>query len=83
VTVGAVAPLVARRLRSRPRSRISVDDHPTVEMPTIEIPRTGRAALLASGRPVGRGASPSLHSDSMIARSGTRAARMRSWHHSR
>lgn len=41
--VGAVLPLVARSLRRTPvASRI--DDHPTVEMPTIEIPRTGRAA---------------------------------------
>ena len=45
VTLGAVLPLASRRLR-RPRRTpaAALDDRPTVEMPTIEIPRAGRAA---------------------------------------
>jgi hypothetical protein len=45
MTLGAVLPVVARRLRrSRRTHRAAHDDHPTVEMPTVELPRVGRAA---------------------------------------
>ena len=38
IALGAVAPILARRLR-RPRPAVALDDRPTVEMPTIEIER--------------------------------------------
>jgi hypothetical protein len=41
MVLGAVLPPVARTMRRSRRS--ATDDRPTVEMPTIEIPRTGRA----------------------------------------
>ena len=41
--LGAVVPLVTRSMRRTPVPS-PIDDYPTVEMPTIEIPRTGRAA---------------------------------------
>jgi hypothetical protein len=43
VTLGAVLPPAARRLRRSRRARIA-DDQPTVELPTVEIPPVGRAA---------------------------------------
>ena len=45
VALGAVVPLVWRRLRrsGARRARLS-DDPPTVEMPTVEMPPVGRAA---------------------------------------
>jgi membrane protein implicated in regulation of membrane protease activity len=43
VTLGFVLPVISRRLR-RPHRTPAIDDHPTVEMPTIEMPPVGRAA---------------------------------------
>jgi hypothetical protein len=44
MVLGAVVPVASRRLR-RPRRRVpGMDDHPTVELPTVEIPPVGRAA---------------------------------------
>ena len=44
MVLGAVVPVASRRLR-RPRRRVQgMDDHPTVELPTVEIPPVGRAA---------------------------------------
>jgi hypothetical protein len=45
MALGAVVPLVSRRLR-RPRRRPAggLDDRPTVELPTVELPPVGRAA---------------------------------------
>jgi hypothetical protein len=45
MALGTVLPLASRRLR-RPRrtAPVALDDRPTVEMPTIEMPRAGRAA---------------------------------------
>ena len=39
VAIGAVLPLVTRRLRGTRRPTALMDDRPTVEMPTIEIKR--------------------------------------------
>lgn len=47
VALGTVLPLASRRLRrARPAAATAatLDDRPTVEMPTIEMPRAGRAA---------------------------------------
>jgi membrane protein implicated in regulation of membrane protease activity len=44
VTLGVVLPLLARKLRRHRRARPVIDDQPTMEMPTIELPKVGRAA---------------------------------------
>ncbi len=48
VALGAVVPLVTRRLRrpavARPRRAALGEDPPTVELPTVELPPVGRAA---------------------------------------
>ncbi|MGH8966678.1 MAG: hypothetical protein ACRDXB_15315 [Actinomycetes bacterium] len=43
MTLGAVLPVASRQLRRRSRAT-RIDDRPTVELPTVEIPRAGRAA---------------------------------------
>ncbi|QYN40957.1 hypothetical protein K1T35_33225 [Pseudonocardia sp. DSM 110487] len=43
--LGAVVPLVSRRLRrTRSAPPRSIDDRPTVELPTVELPPVGRVA---------------------------------------
>jgi hypothetical protein len=45
MALGAVVPMASRRLRrTRRTSTVSIDDRPTVEMPTVEIPPVRRAA---------------------------------------
>jgi hypothetical protein len=44
MVLGAVLPLAARRLRRSRRAARGIDDHPTVELPTVELPPVGRAA---------------------------------------
>jgi hypothetical protein len=44
MALGAIVPLVSRRLRRRVAAPRRLDDHPTVEMPTVEIPPAERVA---------------------------------------
>ncbi|HLU55778.1 MAG TPA: hypothetical protein VKZ81_09965 [Pseudonocardia sp.] len=45
MALGAVVPFVSRRLRrAQPAPPRSIDDHPTVEMPTVELPPAERVA---------------------------------------
>jgi hypothetical protein len=44
MALGAVVPVALRRLRRARRPARGIDDHPTVELPTVELPPVGRAA---------------------------------------
>jgi hypothetical protein len=44
MVLGAVVPVVSRRLRRPAVAPRRLDDRPTVEMPTVEIPPAGRVA---------------------------------------